>query len=416
LRKFVVHIFAEPEENGVKRGFDPKLLDKVKFETDEDTNHVYVVPPETDSKPYLLDSKDDYSHFYIDKHNLVKTPEGKLSGNIVVYGLTKEPVSLRKWTNNERQTISCLLEEEIQEAENILFPENKIDIKEVEALEEVYIKTTYCKTETLKLKINDSEQEVELEFFVIDSDAQRIEASEIILRSHYLDIPKNGLFLGCRFKDKEIQETLLRDSSRNRADPWSEVWSEGPKDIVGCAVLSTLLHGVPRGRKEVARKLEREDMLEEIEKVIKGKKEKVIEWKKLTRAQIVEQLQIAWISRVAVDAPYRNLRSDSHPGLGPHIVRHLTEVALLHHVPSPKVVEVMRYKRADKAKELIAKAKEGKSVDDFLVEAGYTLVTDGELLNEYHPKKLLESDPITGDKKHLDVAQMLYYYKILDEK
>jgi GNAT superfamily N-acetyltransferase len=247
----------------------------------------------------------------------------------------------------------------------------------------IQILPTYSSTE--KITHEKLEKELKLDFWVIERDLERIEAQGIILRSHYLDIPKHGLYLGCRFTDKNAQEDFLKKAIflEDRLDKWSNAWTEKPGKMIGCAVLSTLLHGKPKGRKEVAERLQQADVIRN--------------WDTLTRSEIIDKLRIAWISRIAIDAPYRGF------GLGTHLVKHLSHIAVKHRVPRASAIEVMRTVPSQDADSLI----KGKS--DFLTRGGYTL------FHEKSPSQpLLTTDEENGDRVKPSVnAKKLYYYNIL---
>jgi GNAT superfamily N-acetyltransferase len=238
---------------------------------------------------------------------------------------------------------------------------------------------------TVQINHERLEKELKLDFWVIERDVERIEAQGIILRSHYLDIPKHGLYLGCRFTDPDEQEDVLNMEicKEERPDKWSAAWTEKPGRIIGCAVLSTLLHGKPKGRREVAERLQQADVIHN--------------WDTLTRSEIIDKLRIAWISRIAIDAPYRGF------GLGTHLVKQLSHIAINYRVPKASAIEVMRTVPSKEAELLM----NGQS--DFLTRGGYTL---------FHKKSssqpLLTTDKENGNRIKPSVnAKKLYYYNIL---
>lgn len=251
---------------------------------------------------------------------------------------------------------------------------------------EVQILPSYSCVETINL--SGLSQILELEFWVVEKDVDRIQALQIILRSHYLSPPKQGLILGCRFKDQETQRQVLQQARQGNLgqprDEWSVAWEEKPGGMVACAILDTLIHGNPKGRREIAVSLGREDLLNQ--------------WKTLKRTHILNELQIAWVSRIAVDAPYRGI------GIGTLLAKHLANLAYYHRVPQATATEVITTVPAEHAKSLL-EAKE----NDFLIQAGYSLCKEIR-----YSRPLLDVNSTTGDRTIFKKARKLYYYDIAE--
>lgn len=226
--------------------------------------------------------------------------------------------------------------------------------------------------------------EIAFEVWEVISDADREKAMQTITRSHYLKAPDSGLILGCRFAEGSDQKKVLRAREGNaKLDPLSEAWQEDSGGMIACVVLDTLCHGNPKGRKQIADEEHAVDL-------VKGK------WHKKDRAEIISRLKLLWVSRLAIDAPYRGL------GLGGLLARQSLIVGAKHRVPKAKYIEVMTTLPTERAKSLV-KGEGGEH--DFLVEAGYTRVP--ELLRS---GRISLPDPKTGKRKEPVAAKKLYYY------
>ena len=204
-----------------------------------------------------------------------------------------------------------------------------------------------------------------IEVFLVTRDIDLVEAREVILRSHYLSIPSRGAYLACRFIGAREQltarkaafERLPKDAYTRSGD-----WHEPAGNVVACVVLDRLYHGNPTGREALAAKMH---------KSLAG-----------TRSEIVERLGVAWISRIAVDAPYRDL------GLGEALVRETMNLAKWLY-PSPRCLEVITTEPADRKTPAQLRAK-GR---DFLCRAGFTRVEDS-----YHSSPQLVGGRFAGGR------------------
>jgi GNAT superfamily N-acetyltransferase len=225
---------------------------------------------------------------------------------------------------------------------------------------------------------------VEFEGWQVISDVDRMHAMAIILRSHYLNIPSRGLILGCRFAKVQDQERVRRLFKRaDRKDAWSTAWGQKAGGMVACAVLDSLYHGKPGGRKELAAR--------------EGFDHLVAHWDETSRADIVKTLRVAWASRFAVDAPYRKI------GLGTLLAKKLLHVARFNRLPSADFLEVITTHAA----------KPGAHQDpehDFLVKAGYI-----RLAREWPSRAQLVIDKSTGDRHDYVRAKKFYYYAKLTD-
>lgn len=132
---------------------------------------------------------------------------------------------------------------------------------------------------------------IALRFWLAADDAALIEARELLERSHPRRSPSNGVYLLCGVEDTSWQQQILNQGRIDplRPDPWSTAWNQDASHVVGCVALSRLFHGQPRGRAEVAANAG-------------------VELSAMpSRRAVVDSLGLVWMSRIAVDAPYRGL-------------------------------------------------------------------------------------------------------------
>lgn len=225
---------------------------------------------------------------------------------------------------------------------------------------------------------------IEFEGWQLTSDIDRMHAMTIILRSHYLKAPSRGLILGCRFVKPSDQERIRKLFKRDdRQDAWSAAWSEKAGGMVACAVLGSLYHGKPGGRKELARR--------------EGFDRLVAHWEETSRGDIVDTLRIAWASRFAIDAPYRRI------GLGTLLARNLLQVARFNRLPSADFLEVI-------TTHAVGASAHQDPEHDFLIKAGYL-----RLPQEWPSRPQLVIDKSTGKRRDLVRAKKFYYYARLTD-
>lgn len=116
--------------------------------------------------------------------------------------------------------------------------------------------------------------------------ADLFQASALLQRSHPRGAPRSGIVITARFVNEAAQERVRQSNNPSqREDPWSPAWTEGTGLVVGALTISRLFHGNPRGRAAVAAQLGIP--------------------LPATRSDAVTDLGLVWVSRIAVDAPYR---------------------------------------------------------------------------------------------------------------
>lgn len=156
--------------------------------------------------------------------------------------------------------------------------------------------------------------------------ADLFHALALLRRSHPRGIPPSGIVITAKFSDhgaemdvrKVAKRAMSEAKDKTLYDPWSPAWNEGTGLVVGAVTVSRLFHGNPKGRFELAQgmgiKLPESD----------------------DRGDIVKELGVVWVSRIAVDAPYR------HCGIGTLLLDQLrTSIGAT--LPwLPRVIEVMQ--------------------------------------------------------------------------
>jgi len=216
---------------------------------------------------------------------------------------------------------------------------------------------------------------IPFEFALARNDVTLMEAKALLARSHPRGIPLQGLHLICRWANPHEQRDHFRNAKRHRKeeDPWSPAWGGGIGGVIGCVTIARLLHGSPKGRKELV----------EVEKLS-------LDLEQLDRREAVTRLGVVWVSRIAVDAPYRGL------GIGTALMKEArTTVAGLMHPDFPRYVEVIRTVGANDAQEAA----------DFICSAGYQRA---EVTSRTRPiRQLDDSGQISGSGVS---ARQRYYW------
>jgi|GEM_PF-7042335 GNAT superfamily N-acetyltransferase len=217
---------------------------------------------------------------------------------------------------------------------------------------------------------------VDLEFHIAADDVTLIRARQLLERSHPHRSPTSGIFLVCSLVDAASRDEFLAAPENEREDPWSSAWAERRSRVVGCVVMSRLFHGNPRGRAEIA--------------AAAG----VDFTPDMGRDETIKRLRVAWLSRIAVDAPYRRT------GIGTAMVAEARQVATTRTPWQPSYIEVIRTVSSAQAKEKLEVVS-----DDFLTRAGYRLI---DLQARCSPLRLYDDD----GRRQTDATpcRQLYYW------
>jgi GNAT superfamily N-acetyltransferase len=235
----------------------------------------------------------------------------------------------------------------------------------------IEILPAYDEIDELKTKYG----KLRLRIFEVVRDLDRYEALSVVSRSHYLQVPARGVVVACMLLDPRQQERI-RSKSR-RTDSWSPAWQEEPGRVIGCAVIDYLYHGSPKGRSAI----------------IATVKQPHRNFNSMNRSEFVRALGLAWISRFAVDAPYRSI------GIGTLLATHTRKVAGEKMYPRPRYLEVITTLPAKTASSLLQSHDQ-----DFLTRAGF------ERNPSLRPSSRLTVRDDDGDGIKLVAAKKLYYH------
>lgn len=172
-----------------------------------------------------------------------------------------------------------------------------------------------------------------------DQSSQDVDAARALIdRLHYQDGKVEGEFIVGFADGREVQEV---------APNFVPNWTSGDLWLVGAAVLKRgMTHGNPKGRRDLA------------EKRFPG-----LKLEKLSRDEIVHQMGLAWISRVAVETDLQGY------GIGRCLANECRKKAASL-VPGSQYVEVMTSQRLQDAQRLL---KTENSGSDFLQAVGFRL-------------------------------------------
>ncbi|GMV04421.1 MAG: hypothetical protein AMXMBFR53_07010 [Gemmatimonadota bacterium] len=226
-----------------------------------------------------------------------------------------------------------------------------------------------------------ADRKVEMEFWVLREDRERARAYQVILRSHYLNVPQRGFFLGCRLVHAKDEQYIREKAGDARPDPWSPAWHEPTGRMIGVAVADWLYHGVPTGRRHLAERF--------------GEKAVLDHWDDMSRSELVRDLRVTWGARFAVEAPYRSI------GIGTLLAEELATAVAHHRLPQARYIEVITTLPSERAEHLVTTGS-----GDFLTRAGYFRVEDSR-----PSARQLRMNPTTGDRETLVTARKLYYYR-----
>ena len=202
-------------------------------------------------------------------------------------------------------------------------------------------------------------------------------ANSIIESEHYLKPPRKGLVVLIEFIN-EGDKTKIGNSNCDLDFVEKAIYDSS--NIIGCAVIDTLYYANPVGRKEIAEKWKHQKLL---------KLSSVHLWKDL-RVETMEELRIAWISRVAIHKCYQKT------GMGTLLVRELPTIVSKCRLPFANYLEVFTTHQSEIARDMLSGNKES-----FFVKAGYNLYG-----------KLLGASLIHNfGKEEIETHRKLYFYR-----
>jgi GNAT superfamily N-acetyltransferase len=187
-----------------------------------------------------------------------------------------------------------------------------------------------------------------LELELARSDRDRAAARALVSRVHYLSPRLGGTVLVARFAERHHAETVRsawwRGVPRNQRPAASAAEASGGlAGIVGCVVIERLMHGHPIGRNWIY-----------------GTEAKPVPGPEQQnepgfRARAINELAVAWISRVAIDWPFQRM------GIGAILCDVAREVAATSLIRPARWVELLRRVNGERMAELL-----GDGPGDFL--------------------------------------------------
>lgn len=216
-------------------------------------------------------------------------------------------------------------------------------------------------------------QPFKLRLWLVDKDTDRFRAAQIIARTHYLPQRVGGLIIGCQFADIGQEKRVRSHRKEQEGFPtWYPGWNDPPGSMIGCLVIERLTFGIPKGRADLPLKATRES----------GR-------------------HLAWISRIAIDHPFWNLR------IGQALASAARTVAGIYRFPRADYIEIIRTVTSDRADEIIDTGR------DFLIDAGYKLSVN----KIRYSRPIRKFDPATGNsvprfgrEKGAPTYRKLYYW------
>jgi hypothetical protein len=206
-------------------------------------------------------------------------------------------------------------------------------------------------------------------------------ASAILRRSHPRGMPASGIVVTARFTDLADQSEVRESARGTGKDLWSPAWDEGAGSVVGALTISRLFHGEPKGRSVLQQKLGLN--------LPEG----------ASRYEAVTRLGVVWVSRIAVDAPYRDR------GIGKELLRVLRTSIGATFPWYPRLIEVMQSVPSEKA----TPARLSETDRSFFSHAGYHRY---EKATYTAPARMVGDDGLPADD--LTALRTLYYWAEID--
>jgi GNAT superfamily N-acetyltransferase len=217
---------------------------------------------------------------------------------------------------------------------------------------------TYTAVDSIKQP--NGEKPIRVQFWVVQSDLDRLRSRQLIEQVHYLMPTGRGLFLACALAEEEKARKAK---------------------IIAVGVLDALYHGNPKqGRALFANDVLGTDR-----------------WKDWPRDKIVSRLRIAWASRFAVDPKYQGC------GIGTRLAVHIKTVARHFRSPAADFIEVITTERRPPKTGVL------KQSGQFLVRAGYTRLEEPM---KSSPLRILNME--TGYLDGFSAAKHYYYADLRD--
>lgn len=280
--------------------------------------------------------------------------------------------------------------------------------------------------------------------------SRQVMARSLLVRSHPLGAPQRGVLLAARYTDPAEGEDAFMTSSRSeRSDPWSDAWCRIPRvgEIVGVVVIDRLLHGDPLGRDHLAKRMREQLPLRRVSpnatengraRAERHLRTALREWtadsdaeqtfdflaaqvglsaerfdeQERKRSDVVDTLGVLWLSRIAVDAPYRRRQAD---GVGQALVAEARSAVrrLPWNTRSIEVIRTIGYstdQERSKVKLLLQSAEDADhKAEDFLTSAGYELAPEALRSSPTRP-----FDEAGNCSTNRVATKKLYYYTLTE--
>ncbi len=199
-------------------------------------------------------------------------------------------------------------------------------------------------------------------------------ALTVVRRSHPRGAPATGIVVAAKFANRAAQTQVRKAAAKDKVDPWSPAWHERSGLVVGALTISRLFHGNPKGRIDLANGLGVE--------LPDG----------IRQGQAVKELGVIWVSRIAVDAPYRRC------GIGTALLE-LLRTSIGATLPwQPRAIEVMQSVPSTDVIE----------ASNFFVDAEYRFVRDTPTA----PTRMIDTKGNPG--VDLTALRSLYYWAQID--
>ena len=232
-----------------------------------------------------------------------------------------------------------------------------------------------------------------------------ISAGKKILLDHYMGIPSRGLFITV-YKKEDLDKVKEAKSKKSNGE-------EKEVTPVACGCLDRLYYAMPVGRKKIFEAADRKDLIDCFFDKNDGKskqKDKTTDAEKdnssdtPNRSNAVNDVRIAWISRIAV------VESEEHHGIGSKLAEVMGDIAHDAMLPHADFIEVfMSYPSKPMSEKEEKSEYERRKEDNLYYEAGFERYSDSEIKSPQMVFPKWEESGYISTKK-------IYCYKDLRDK
>lgn len=202
-----------------------------------------------------------------------------------------------------------------------------------------------------------------------------ISAGKKILLDHYMGIPSRGLFITA-YKKEDLDKAKEAESKGSNGEK-KEV------EPVACGCLDRLYYAMPVGRKKIFEAADRKDLIDSFfdkkdgkskqkDKTTDAEKEKTSDTP--NRSYAVNDVRIAWISRIAV------VKSERKHGIGSELATVMGTIAHDAMLPHADFIEVfMSYPSKPKSEDEEKSEYERRIEDNLFFQAKFKRYSDSEI-------------------------------------